>query len=372
MHFKILDQGFVVQQSPVARATDLAISPRVVLLPGKNGEVDVLCSFMHTAKTATNDFVPLLCRSTDWGRSWSAPHRVWPHLRAKWSLFVGISRDSYSGRLFLYGTRTPIGVVGESLWSEATQGLKANELIWAASEDNGSSWTEPSVIPMPIAGSAEAPGPICVLRSGRLVACYSPYNTFDPALPVDRNQVVALYSDDAGKSWRHTSMVRFENRQSVAAEAWVVELSDGRLLGTCWHVPDHGDDLPNKFALSHDGGTTWTPTASTGTLGQTTALAPWTDGRTLFLYNQRKHGEPGVRLAVVRPTEHSFGIEHDELVWRAETRTQSASAGNLNEWSDFSFGEPSIVRLPDETWLVTLWCIQPSGAGIRYVRLRIA
>jgi hypothetical protein len=110
---------------------------------------------MFSAQTATNDFVPLLVRSPDLGQTWSPPRHVWPHLCNQWSLFVGISRDRYSGRLFLYGTHTAIDVPGESLWSDATQGLKANELIWSVSENNGASWSEPRVIPMPIAGSAD-------------------------------------------------------------------------------------------------------------------------------------------------------------------------------------------------------------------------
>lgn len=367
MRYDIFDQGFVARHSPVARGTDIAVGPRVALAPGG----DVLCSFMRTAKTATNDFVPVISRSRDLGRTWSEPRVIWPHLRERWSLFVGISRDPYSARLFLFGTRTEIEIPGEPNWSSATQGLKANELIWSASQDDSSTWSEPAVIPMPVAGSAEAPGPSAALRSGRWVACYSPYNTFDPAVQVDKSQVVLLYSDDHGRNWRHTSMLRFASPQVGAAEAWVIELSDGRLLGTCWQVPEAGDDLPNAYGLSHDGGTTWAPTASTGTLGQTTALAPWSNGRAMFLYNQRKHGDPGVRLAVARPTASEFGIEHDELVWRAETRTQSASLGDASGWSDFSFGEPSIVHLPDDTWLVTLWCVQPSGSGIRYVKLKL-
>ena len=44
---------------------------------------------------------------------------------------------------------------------------------------------------------------------------------------------------------------------------------------------------------------------------------------------------------------------------------------NIIEWSDFAFGEPSITVVPDGTLLVTLWCIQPSGQGIRYVKLKL-
>ncbi len=367
MSWDILQQGFVIRQSPVARSTDIAIGPRIVVLP--RGEA--ICSFMFSARTATNDFITALCRSKDGGRSWSEPRLLWPHLHSQFALFTSISRDVVSGRLYLYGTRTAIDMPGESNWCAETQGLKTNELIWSESSDEGRTWTEPAVIPMPVAGAAEAPGALCITRTGRWLACYSPYPTFDPTLTVDRSQVVLVLSDDRGATWRHVSMLRFERPDIGAAEAWVTELSDGRLLGTCWRIAGDGTDLPNGYAMSRDGGITWSPTMSTGTSGQTTALAPWTDGRALFLYNQRKHGDPGVRLAVVRPSETAFGIEQDDYLWRAETRTQSAASGDLSDWSDFSFGEPSIARLPDATWLAVLWCIQPSGSGIRYVRLRL-
>lgn len=367
MRWHALDQGFVHQTSPVARGTDIAVGPRLVVLPSG----DLLCSFMLTAKTATNDFVPVLCRSADGGQSWSEPRIIWPHLRAAWSIFAGISRDVYSGRLYLYGTRTIIDVPGESIWSDATQGLKANELIWSVSADDGRTWSEPQPIPMPIPGSAEAPGPMCVARSGRWLACYSPCHTFDPDLKVDRSQVVAVFSDDRGKSWRHNSMLRFPNPATSAAEAWVIELADGRLLGTGWVIPDDGSEAPNHFAISKDNGSTWSPSLSTDTLGQTTALCALPDGRAVFVYNQRKHGDPGVRAAVVNPTETSFSIVCDDCLWKAETRTQTNSSGDLNEWSDFSFGEPSLIRLPDGTFLAAVWCVQPSGSGIRYVKSRL-
>ena len=223
---------------------------------------------------------------------------------------------------------------------------------------------------MPIPGAAEAPGALTILRSGRMICCYAPYNTFDPGLVVDRNQIVALRSDDGGRTWRHNAMIRFESEHSTGAEAWVIELADGRLLGTTWHLNQHDkSDHPNAYAISLDGGDTWRPARSTGIMGQSTALAALPDGRALFIYNQRRHGEPGVWLAVVNPTEHDFGIESNEIVWRAQTRTQSGSTGDHTAWTDFSFGEPSVTLLPDGTLLVALWCVQPAGQGIRYARL---
>lgn len=374
MRFATVSEGFV---SRLSGRDTIAAGPRTAILPSG----DLLCSFMLTSKLGTNDFLPVLYRSRDLGQTWAEQGAIWPHLKERWSMFTSISGDAAGGaasatpqaaqRLFLFGSRSPIDKPGETFWSDATQGIKQNELIWADSTDGGRTWSEPHVIPMPIPGSAEAPGALCITRRGRWLAPYSPYATFDPNLRVDRNQVVAVYSDDRGRSWKHSSMLRFAEPDSSAAEAWLVELSDGRLLGAGWHLNQaKGPDFPNAYALSHDGGATWTTTRSTGIMGQSTALGPLPDQRAVFIYNQRRHGEPGVWLAVVKPTDTDFGIEANEIVWRSETRTQHGSSGEHAEWGDFSFGEPSITPLPDGTLLVTLWCVQPSGSGIRYVKLK--
>jgi len=136
------------------------------------------------------------------------------------------------------------------------------------------------------------------------------------------------------------------------------------LPGLLWAGSDDG-----LVHLSRDNGKTWSPTRATGTLGQSTGLGALADGRALFAYNQRRHGDPGIHLTVCRPSEADFGIEVDELVWQAARRTQSDTSGEHDQWQDFSFGEPSVAILPDGSLLLTFWCIQPTGQGIGYVRL---
>jgi hypothetical protein len=106
-------------------------------------------------------------------------------------------------------------------------------------------------------------------------------------------------------------------------------------------------------------------------MGQSTALARLEEGGALLVYNQRKHGDIGVWLAGLRPSATGAGVQWNEPVWRAEQATQTASSGQHEEWCDFAFGEPSVAVMPDGSFLVTLWCLQPSGRGIRYVKLRL-
>jgi hypothetical protein len=356
-----MSEGFVSEQ----KAGVVAVSSRCAV----TREGHVLCCFMVQSALGINDFVPTLAESRDGGITWSERGPVWPELAGVSSLFMGLSR-SPTGELFLYGTRTPIDAPGESFWSEASGGLKQNDLVWARSSDSGRSWSRPAVIPMPQAGAAEAPGPMCITRHGRWVVCYAPYPTFDPDVQVDRGHLVLLYSDDEGASWRHTSMIRFAEPESGGAEAWVVELADGRLLGTCWHLSlTDAREFQNPCAISADAGATWQPPVSTGILGQSTALAPLDEGGALLVYNQRKHGDIGVWLAGLRLSGAEVGVEWNQPVWRAELATQTASSGQHDDWCDFAFGEPSVAVVPDGSLLVTLWCLQPSGRGIRYVKL---
>lgn len=364
MKYKIISEGFVSQRNP-GTSTSAAAGSRCV--ETRNGEL--ICTFVAQAATGGNDFKPMISRSKDGGLSWSEARLLWPEIQDRQSIFGSISA-SPAGELFFYGMRTLIDHPGEKAWSEATSGLKQNELVWTRSSDHGVTWAPFSVIPMPIPGSAEAAGAMCLTQRGDMVCCYAPYNTFDAELQVDKNQVICLTSRDRGRSWQPSTMLRFPEADSNGAESWVVELSDGMLLGTSWHI--RGDNpQTNKYAISSDAGATWSPTLSTGILGQSTALAPWPDGKALFVYNQRKHGEVGVWLALARPSERSFGVEINQRVWAAEIASRGGATADFKDWTSFAFGEPSVTPLVDGTILITLWALQPSGHGIRYVKLRI-
>jgi len=361
--FEIAAEGFVSRR-PEAGPTAVAAGARCALT--RRG--DLLCSFMVQEALGRNDFKPILARSADGGLSWKEQGPIWPELGASHSIFGSISHAP-SGELLFFGARTPIDQPGEPNWCEATQGLKQNYLFWSRSDDDGVTWTDPQSIPMPFPGAAESACPMCATRGGAWHVCYSPYNTFDPNVKPDRNQVVLLTSLDSGRTWRHTAMLRWAEPWATAAEAWVVELADHRLLGTCWNLNQQdGSDFPNAYGLSNDGGRTWSPTRSTGILGQSTALCPLPDGRALFIYNQRKHGEPGVSLAAARPTPADFGVEWNQILWRA-SQPEPGRTGH-SEWTDFAFGEPSVTLLPDGGLLAVLWCLGAEGRGIRYVKLR--
>ncbi len=271
--------------------------------------------------------------------------------------------------MFLFGTITPIDRPGEPFWSEENKGLKANQLFWAHSRDNGRTWTSPRAFALPYPGAAEAPGPLLVTRAGRWIAPYSPYNLMDSSAAVDCGRVITVLSDDRGASWRASTMIRFAEPDSVGAEAWVTELSDGRILGTTWHadLSNQKRVFPNRYAISKDGGETWSRTRSTGIIANTTALNTLPDGKALFI-TVRRRDDAGIWLSVVRPSEEDFGVLCDQSVWSADQATRSGAQASHANWTDYGFGEPCATILPDGSLFMVFWYLDGASAGVRYLK----
>jgi hypothetical protein len=364
--YEKLDDGFV-HQCPNEGPDCVAVTSRSVV----TREGEILCSFHLQSGIGMNNFAPCLSRSNDGGKTWQLQGKIWPHLREKYSINCSISKAA-NGDLFLYGFRMPRKGEDESFWSEETLGILPNELIWSRSTDSGHTWSEPEAFSLPLPGAAETPTPICVTRAGRWIAPYAPHNTFDPNLEVDLRHTVIMISDDEGATWRHQSIMRVEGENTCIAASWVAELANGALLCTCCHLTrGKGDDYPNPFTMSFDGGDTWLPTGSTGIMGQVEGLAPWGDNQALFVYNQRRCETPGIWLAVAEPSAAGFGVKNNAIAWQAGTVTRAPGSVEFSNWTNYSFGEPCVTVLPDQTVLIVFWCIQPQGRGVGFVKLKI-
>lgn len=85
-----------------------------------------------------------------------------------------------------------------------------------------------------------------------------------------------------------------------------------------------------------------------------------------MIYIQRKHGRPGVYLALATPTPGGFDIEYDSIVWSAPAPTQHETSAGHAEWTRLRLRRTAPSPCPaDGTLLAVFWCIQKSGSGIR-------
>jgi hypothetical protein len=334
----------------------------------------LVCSYVGRGGAGTSDYTLHLADSADGGATWVDRGPLWPDDAGVRSV-TGSIADGRDGELTLFGTLTPLPPDGGPWWDPERQAIAANTLFWSRSADGGRTWSPRTDIPLPVPGSAEAPGPMLTTRSGRRLACYAPYPTFDPTLEVDRARVMVVRSDDDGATWQGSQMLHL-GTDGGTAEAWLVELTDGRLFGSCWGMDLRtGLDRPNPWAVSDDGGATWSPTRSLGIPGQAVGLAALDDGRVAMVYNQRDatRDPVGVWLAVLEPADDTVTIHADVPVWSPGGAAASdPDAIGHDAWRTFTFGEPGVTVLSDGDLLVTIWSGVPGAEGVVWVRVRVA
>src|SRR6478672_8020005 len=117
MRFVHIGDGFVDRRRP-SDPRPLAAGPRFARVGG-----ELLCSYVVQSRLGVNDFLPVLARSRDRGRTWSPGLPIWPHHADAFSIFGAIGPAPVDGRLLYLGSRYVIDHPGEPNWSEETSGL---------------------------------------------------------------------------------------------------------------------------------------------------------------------------------------------------------------------------------------------------------
>ena len=200
-------------------------------------------------------------RSTDGGRTWSAVqiiHEDGAHSLNNPTAVV----EQQSGRIFLMYQRIPSHLNEHS--RETATGLEGpniyrNLIVW--SDDDDLTWSPPlditATTKRPERATTACSGPgigIHLTRGPHQGRLLIPFNEG----PYGRWQNFAVFSDDAGKSWKYGADVPgafLENRSQIN-EVQMVELNDGRVRLSSRQFA--GAKI-RKTALSTDGGSTWSP-----------------------------------------------------------------------------------------------------------------
>ena len=351
--FRIIDEGDVFATKVVCATS----GPRTAVLD----DGSVVCTFMINSCGGANDFVPMISFSKD-AKEWTPAEKVWPALEGKDSLFGSVRRGK-DGKLSISGQGFDIAYPGEAFWSDEAMGMKENYVFYSVSEDS-KTFPEPVKVALPYYGSAEQPGGL-LTEEGKMTMIYAPYPTIEKKEEVDNKIIVLLRSTD-GETFTAKKIGAVEG-DSQYAESWIERLSDGRLVISSWQTASEDS---SQYLISDDDGETFKGPFAQPFRGQSTGICSWEDGSVLIAYNQRKYGEIGVWLAMEKfDGEGKFELLENEPVWIAPKATKNESSGDFGQWTDFSFGEPSVTVLPDNSLLVTLWYQKDDTNGIRYVRL---
>jgi sialidase-1 len=249
---------------PAPGAADLEIRNTDVFTSGQDGYHTYRIPAIETAPDGTllafaearkynagdpgmdkNDIDLVMKRSTDGGLTWSAM-RVIEDPGEQWSAAnPSTVVDRANGRIWLFYLRAKPG----RSTGTARPGTDDMQTLARTSDDNGLNWSEPidltgvarDLSDARWRSSAIGPGGAIQSREGRLIA---------PVWKVDPFGVLAIFSDDHGRTWQRGDAVP---GGIGGDENQLVQLSDGRIL-----MDFRQNSGPHRWvAVSKDGGKTW-------------------------------------------------------------------------------------------------------------------
>jgi hypothetical protein len=363
---EIVDGG-LVYRNPIPHLKSIhAWHPTLV----RTGNGTLLAGFDLGEAVESLDYCTWISRSTDLGRTWEAPRRLFQDpvaRRSTHSVRITRMRD---GTLVGFGGRFFRDDPHQGLTNRASLGYVPMDLILLESRDDGRSWQGPRTIQPPLTGpSFEICHAIVELADGRWLAPTSTWKGWNGDAP-NGMKAIALVSRDRGRTWPEAlTVIDQYSRGVVSWEMGLTQLRDERLLAVVWSFDEKaGKSLPNQYALSNDG-RTFSPPRENGLRGETAKLLTLADGRVQCLY--RRLDRPGLWANLVRIDGADWINVAEALVWQGPASGMKGERSSGDELSALKFGFPSLLQLPDQDVLAVFWCLEECIHNIRWARLHL-
>jgi sialidase-1 len=313
-------------------------------------------------------------RSDDGGQTWQAGAAICPGAAGRLTSEFGKMSVAPDGELIANLVHHDRSAHPDEGLTNANMGFVPTEVLITRSADGGRTWSGPARVEPPLVGPVfELCSPVTFLRDGRWLLPTSTWMDWDGNLP-NGNRMVAFVSSDRGHSWpRYLDVMHSPDDNLIFWESKIVELSDGRLLAVAWcHDRQANADRPNQYAISRDGGATWSPPQSTELLGQTLTPCRLPDDRVLSVY--RRMDQPGLWAVVSRLEGDRWVNEGWQALWgHRSAEGQTAREDSMVEtFHGLKFGAPSAICLPNGDLFVVFWCYEQNISIIRWFRFSVA
>ncbi len=314
-----------------------------------------------------------LARSRDNGETWQMEGCVYPGTKDRLTSDSSRITALPGGEVVIFMVRHDrTGHSDDGLTNPETIGFVPTEILLLRSDDYGHSWKGPAALVPPLEGpSFELCCPITLLRDGRLILPTQTWPGWDGRCP-NGIRMVAFVSHDRAGTWPEYMDVMYEPGGKVFFwESKVVEFSDGRLMAVAWVYDDvvH-QDRTNHYAISKDGGKTWTKPVSTGLTGQTLTPFLLDDNRILSVY--RRIDKPGLWANLSHLEGDVWVNDSCEPLWGNQVSGLTASSENMSHnFNVLRFGAPCITRLSDGTIFTAFWCYEDCVSVIRWFKFSV-
>lgn len=293
---------------------------------GPNGIVylaSIALEFTPDNARVASDSALLVNRSRDGGMTWSDPVSVTSREVSPESDMGTIEADpSTAGRVY-------------ALWKSRSE--QGTSVYFAQTSDGGVTWSAATRIYSP--GSDIRPSGLRLVILDRalvvVIAQLSQQATFRQAIPTVRLSLVALRSDDLGRTWSAPALVSEtstllprdpEGGGTIRAPFVPAVGSRGRRIYVAWPEITASKEAHLRVARSNDGGRTWTRATIRSTTGHlfTPTLAVAQDGTVAVVYHDLRNDRS-------RPSAH-------------DRRMASVSQDGGTRWGEFHLAGPFDLR----------------------------
>lgn len=232
------------------------------------------------------------------------------------------------------------------------------------SADGGRNWSLPQWISHPYSGM-EISGPALKLRSGEVLFFASPFE-----LRPDDQKGLCFSGGKTGREWHEVG--EFFRMPGVAAwEVRGVQLPSGRIVLVFWAYDlARQQHLNNHLVWSDDDGRHWSTPCDTGLPGQAANLLPDGDGL-LMIQTRRAQDDCGLYLS--RLEFRGGAVRRSATVPLMSAADLASASGSIEkQFRSLKFGQPSLLRLEDGTFLVFFWQAEQECYKVRVRGLRIS
>jgi len=317
-------------------------------------------------------------RSRDGGASWTAPAYpfeplevggVWGTLKLCYLTELAPNR-LIAAAMWIDRTTHP----GKPLFNPDTEGCLPMSILVADSSDNGMTWSDWRLVPMPgDIGPASLTSPLLKLRDGRLAMSIETNKTYLDTSKW-KQRAVFFYSSDEGKTWSPPMTVAEDSTGSIFN--WDLRCGvapDGRVGSFAWTYDSTTAKYLNMHRrISSDGGASWTPPEDIGVADQAAHPAIFPDGRVILAWVDR-FGSQSIRARLAKTIDAPFDPATDVVIYshaKPSAGTDINTGDALASMGLWNFGLPFAEALPDGDALVVYYAGEASALDIRWARLR--
>lgn len=315
-------------------------------------------------------------RSSDGGQTWSEPWRPFecPTLDGRegtikiayltelkpghlWSASMWIDRTTYPNA---------------PLFNEETEGCLPMSILLAHSHDDGESWSQWRVVPMPAEiGPPSLTSPLLELADGALALSIETNKHYYDASPW-LQKVVFFHSTDGGQTWGEPIVAGEDPSGRIFN--WDLRCGvapDGRIGTFAWTYDSQSAQYLNiQRRISCDHGRSWSAPEGLGFADQAARPAILADGRVVLAYVDRFQSH-SIRARLASGIDAPFDPASDLVLYThgGDAKREKNTGELLADMGLWSFGLPYGEALPDGDVLVVYYAGTTERMDIHWARI---